>query len=198
LASSTQRHVSTQVPLQRKRQGHEQATKNDVKSKPVGIESQGKLAMKTLIIGLGNPILGEDGVGWKVAKQLNNIIDPDSSVDIDCASCGGLSLMERMLGYQRVIVIDSMETGRSPEGCVKVFPLIALENPYAGHSASADDASLMTALQAAESIGAEVPARVDVVTIETKNAYGFPDNLSPEIEKAVPLAAKEVLKLLED
>ena len=70
LASSTQRHVSTQVPVQRKRQGHEQATKNDVKSKPVGIESQGKLAMKTLIIGLGNPILGEDGVGWKVAKQL--------------------------------------------------------------------------------------------------------------------------------
>ena len=72
--------------------------------------------MKTLIIGLGNPILGDDGVGWKVANQLTTIIDPDSSVEIDCASLGGLSLMERMLGYQRVIVIDSMETGQSPEG----------------------------------------------------------------------------------
>jgi len=154
--------------------------------------------MKTLVIGLGNPILGDDGVGWKVAEELNKIIDPDSSVDIDCASLGGLSLMERMLGYQRVIVIDSMETGQSPEGCVKVLPLATLENPYMGHSASAHDASLMTALQAAQSIGAEVPARVDIVAIEAKNVYDFSDNLSPEIEKAVPLAAKEVLKLLED
>ena len=154
--------------------------------------------MKTLIIGLGNPILGDDGVGWKVASQLTAIIDPDSSVEIDCASLGGLSLMERMLGYQRVIVIDSMETGQSPEGCVKVFPLAGLENPFTGHSASAHDASLMTALQAAQSIGAEVPSRVDVVAIETKNVYDFSDNLSPEIERAVPLAAEAVLKLLDD
>ncbi|MGA7194483.1 MAG: hydrogenase maturation protease [Anaerolineales bacterium] len=154
--------------------------------------------MKTLIIGLGNPILGDDGVGWKVAQELTTLIDPDTSVEIDCASLGGLSLMERMLGYQRVIVIDSMETGQSAEGCVKVFPLAALENPYAGHSASAHDASLMTALQAAQSIGAEIPARVDVVAIEAKNVYDFSDDLSPEIEKAVPLAAEEVLKLLDD
>ncbi len=154
--------------------------------------------MKTLIIGLGNPILGDDGVGWKVANQLTTLIDPDSSVEIDYASLGGLSLMERMLGYQRVIIIDSMETGQNPEGCVKAFPLATLENPFAGHSASAHDASLMTALQAAKSIGAEIPSRVDVVAIEAKNVYDFSDNLSPEIEKAVPLAIEEVLKLLKD
>jgi len=154
--------------------------------------------MKTLIIGLGNPILGDDGVGWKVANQLTTIIDPGSAIEIDFASLGGLSLMERMLGYQRVIIIDSMETGQSPEGCVKVFPLATLENPFTGHSASAHDASLMTALQAAKSIGAEIPSRVDIVAIEAKNVYDFSDSLSPEIEKAVPLAIEEVLKLLKD
>ena len=46
----------------------------------------GVILMKTLVIGLGNPILGDDGVGWKVAEELNEIIDPNSSVDIDCAS----------------------------------------------------------------------------------------------------------------
>jgi len=154
--------------------------------------------MKTLIIGLGNPILGDDGVGWKVAKELTALIDPDTSVEIDCASLGGLSLMERMLGYQRVIVIDSMETGESPEGCVKVFPLAALENQYAGHLASPHDVSLTTALQAAQSIGAKIPTRVDIVAIEAKNVYDFSDDLSLKIEKAVPLAAEEVLKLLDD
>ena len=154
--------------------------------------------MKTLIIGLGNPILGDDGVGWKVAKQLTALIDPDSSVDIDCASLGGLSLMERMLGYQRVILIDSMETGQSPEGCVKVFPLTALENQYAGHLASSHDVSLTTALQAAQSIGADIPSRVDIVAIEAKNVYDFSDDLSPEIENAVPVAAEKALELLDD
>jgi hydrogenase maturation protease len=154
--------------------------------------------MKTLVIGLGNPILGDDGVGWKVAKELTPLVDPDSSVEIDCVALGGLSLMERMLGYQRVIVIDSMETGQNPEGCVQSFPLADLENPYAGHSASAHDASLITALEAAQAIGAEIPSRVDVVAIEAKNVYDFSEQLSPEIENAVSLAVQEVLKLLDE
>jgi len=154
--------------------------------------------MKTLVIGLGNPILGDDGVGWKVAKELTTRIGADSSVEIDYAALGGLNLMERMLGYQRVIVIDSMETGQNPEGYVRVFPLAALENPYAGHSASPHDASLMTALEAAKSAGAEIPSRVDVVAIEAKNVYDFSDSLSPQIEKAVPIAVEQVLKLLKD
>ncbi|HUI87594.1 MAG TPA: hydrogenase maturation protease [Anaerolineales bacterium] len=153
--------------------------------------------MKTLVIGLGNPILGDDGVGWKVAQQLGGLIDRHSAVEIDCASLGGLSLMERMLGYQHVILIDSMDTGQDPQGCVKVFPLADLENPYAGHSASAHDASLSTALQAARSIGAEIPSRVEVVSIEAQNVYDFSVSLSPPVEQAVSLAAKEVLKLLD-
>ena len=154
--------------------------------------------MKTLVIGLGNPILGDDGVGWKVARELSTRIDAGSSVEIDYAALGGLNLMERMLGYQRVIVIDSMETGQNPEGYVRVFPLAALENPYAGHSASPHDASLMTALEAAKSAGADIPSRVDVVAIEAKNVYDFSDSLSPQIEKAVPIAVEQVLKLLKD
>ena len=152
--------------------------------------------MKTLIIGLGNPIRGDDGVGWKIANELSALIDPDSEVEIDYVALGGLSLMERMLGYERVILIDSMETGQNPAGTVSVFPLAELKTPFAGHSASAHDASLMTALQAAQSIGAEVPARVDVVAIEAKNVYDFSEQLSREIAEAVPVAVQEALKLL--
>ena len=76
--------------------------------------------MKILVIGLGNPILGDDGVGWKVAEAVSNSLFPRPSlppkdggnnIEVDCASLGGLSLMERMIGYERVILIDSMETG---------------------------------------------------------------------------------------
>ncbi len=154
--------------------------------------------MKTLIIGLGNPILGDDGVGWKVAEAVKTSIRDQLSVEVDCLSLGGLSLMERMLGYQRVILIDSMETGQSPEGSVKVFSLFALPNPMAGHTASTHDTSLLNALQTARELGADAPERISVVAIEAKNTHDFSEELSPAVSSSVPIAAQKVMKLLKD
>ena len=153
--------------------------------------------MSILVLGLGNPILGDDGVGWKVAEEVQSRIGAlGISAEVDFASLGGLSLMERMLGYSRVVLIDCMETGHAQVGTVHVLLLGELEDPMAGHSASAHDASLITALQAAQALGADVPSRVDVVTIEAKISYDFTEQLSPEIAAAVPLATQEVIKLL--
>ena len=157
--------------------------------------------MKTLVIGLGNPILGDDGVGWKVAEVVSSAIRYQSSVDgdtveVDTASLGGLSLMERILGYERVIIVDSMETGNSPVGSVSVFPLASLSDPMAGHSASTHDATLITALRTAEQLGADIPKHVDIVAIEAKNVYDFSEELSPLVAAAVPLALTKVLELL--
>ncbi|HMZ07522.1 MAG TPA: hydrogenase maturation protease, partial [Anaerolineales bacterium] len=64
--------------------------------------------MKTLIVGLGNPILGDDGVGWKVVEEIKKQT-PSSQGDVDviCLSLGGLALMEHLIGYQRAILVDS-------------------------------------------------------------------------------------------
>ena len=65
--------------------------------------------MKTLIIGLGNPILTDDGVGVKVARLLEEKIDlaAHPRLEIIEASAGGLRLMEVVLDYDRVILIDA-------------------------------------------------------------------------------------------
>jgi len=54
--------------------------------------------MKTLIIGLGNPMLGDDGVGWRVAEKVCRELPADESVIVDCLSLGGISLMEHLIG----------------------------------------------------------------------------------------------------
>ncbi len=157
--------------------------------------------MKTIIIGLGNPILGDDGVGWKVAEEISDqlsVISNQSPVEVDYAALGGLSLMERLIGYQRAILIDSMETGQSPEGSVRVFPLEELADPSAGHSASAHDTSLLTALETGRRMRLELPGSVMVVAIEAKNVYDFSEELSPPVLQAVPQAVEKVLKLLEE
>jgi hydrogenase maturation protease len=101
-----------------------------------------------------------------------------------------------MLGYERVIIVDSIETGQNPEGSVKAFPLAALENPMMGHSASAHDTSLMTALRTAQTMGMKIPERVQVVAIEAKSVYDFSESLTDPIKNAVPIAAQKVLQLL--
>jgi hydrogenase maturation protease len=168
----------------------------------------------TLVIGLGNPILGDDGVGWKVAEEIRQRLKSDpryqfsyrpfgsktilhfSPVEVDCLSLGGLSLMERMLGYRRVVIVDSMETGQSPAGTVKVFPLASLADPMAGHSASIHDASLLTALRTAEAMGMSIPKSVEIVAIEAENVYDFTEELSPAVAEAVPLATQAIMDLL--
>jgi hydrogenase maturation protease len=151
--------------------------------------------MKTLIIGLGNPILGDDGVGWKVAQKISDQLSVISGqfVETDCLSLGGLSLMERMVGYDRVILIDSMETGQGPEGSVRVFPLEALTNPSAGHSTAIHDTSLMTALEMGRKMGLDLPASVTVVAVEAKNVYDFSEELSPAVAAAVPAMVEAAL-----
>lgn len=167
--------------------------------------------MKTIIIGLGNPILGDDGVGWKVAEAVKQIIDVESAdrfgqtqdgdilpsiVDVECVSLGGLNLMEQMLGYHRAILIDSMKTGRGPVGNIMVFPVESLANPMDGHSASAHDTSLTLALNTARIMGLPVPEFVEIVAIEANNVSDFSEELSPAVAKAVPLATQSVINLL--
>jgi hydrogenase maturation protease len=158
--------------------------------------------MKTLVIGLGNPILGDDGVGWKVAEavsaRLSSCQRPAAHVEVDCAALGGLSLMERMVGYDRAIVIDAIGTGQRPPGEVSHFDLDELYDPSAGHTTAVHDVSLMTAVRMGRSMGAVLPRRITVVAVESPYTYDFTEELTPPVQAAVPVAAQTVIDLLND
>lgn len=171
--------------------------------------------MKNLIIGLGNPILGDDGVGWVVAQEVEKILTaPPSSppnfaelhenggmkggLKIECLSLAGIALMEQMVGYERVILVDSLNTGQHAQGEVVSFSLDSLEDLLHGHSASAHDLSLKAALKLGRSMGADLPRdeNIQIVAIEAAHIYDFTEELTPEIAAAVPVAAQKVLALL--
>ena len=163
---------------------------------------------KILIIGLGNPILGDDGIGWRVANLLESWLASRSGlektselpeklpVEIDTLATGGLALMERMLGYENVILVDALSTGQRRTGSVSVFPLEDLPKQAAGHLASAHDTSLQNALDMAAALGAKRPRQILIVAIESENVFEFSEELSPPAAAAVSLAAGKVLELL--
>jgi len=155
---------------------------------------------KTLILGLGNPILGDDGAGWAVAKALSNTQYPIPDIEIDTLSLGGLSLMERMIGFDRVILIDTILTGQHPCGHVTRLTLSDLPDLSSGHTTAAHDTSLPTALRVGKQMGADLPnpENIWIIGIEAQHVYDFSETLSPSILAAIPTAVETVLSTLKE
>lgn len=146
--------------------------------------------MKTLVLGLGNPLLGDDAVGLRVAAALRGRLPPEVELDEDY--CGGLRLMERLAGYERVVIVDALVTGGHPPGLVLCLRPGEIETQ---HSGSTHDLSLSEALRLAATLGLPMP-RLDLVVIEAGKVLEFDEHLTPAVEAAVPRAARMVLELI--
>jgi len=163
--------------------------------------------MKTLIVGLGNPILGDDGVGWKVAEKVElqlTLLSPitpawlgeGNQVDVDCVSLGGISLMERLIGYDYAILIDAFASDEAV-GSIRVMKLSDLPNYSAFHISSIHDTSLQNAIELGRALGAYLPEEIMVIGIATQRICDFSEELSPLVVDAIPQAMQIVLSLLE-
>jgi hydrogenase maturation protease len=152
----------------------------------------------TLIVGLGNPILGDDGVGWVIAQNLRDQLITRTDLEFDFLSLGGLSLMERLTGYQHVILIDAIASGENSSGKVISFPLNEIPDPTAGHSSSVHDTSLRNALNLGRTMNISLPRdeNIIVVAVEAANVYDFSEELTPQVAAAVPIAEKLILDLI--
>ncbi|UCF67729.1 MAG: hydrogenase maturation protease [Acidobacteriota bacterium] len=151
--------------------------------------------MKTLVIGLGNPLLCDDGVGWHVTRELRPLVEQREDVDVVDLCVGGLRLMEQMIGYDRVIIIDAMRTGARP-GTVRCLTADAIPTQ---HSASAHDVNLPTALELGHRLGADLPGRQNIllVAIEAADVETFAEHCTPSVAAAVPQAVAAVGSALE-
>lgn len=147
---------------------------------------------KLLVLGLGNPLLGDDGLGWRLVDIVQTAMER-LSVDVDVTDRGGLALMERLVGYDRALLIDAVSTGRRPPGAILACRLEELPDPAAGHLHSAHDTSLQSALELGRRLGLHVPQIVEIVAVEIAPSLDFSSSLSAAIVAALPDAANAVL-----
>ena len=122
---------------------------------------------------------------------------PCPAIEVECLALGGLSLMERLVGYQRAIIIDAIQTRTGRSGDVYTLPLDALPNYSAGHTTAIHDTSLQNALDLGRRMGAVLPARIDVVAIEAERVFDFSETLSPAVAAAIPIATAAVAALVD-
>jgi hydrogenase maturation protease len=155
--------------------------------------------MKTFVIGLGNPILTDDGVGAKVAYAVEDALASGgrNGVTVNEASVGGLRSMEMMVGYERVILVDAIQTPDGQPGTVYRLTLedIASALPTQ-HSASAHDMNLSTAMEMGRRLGLVLPQRVEIFAIEAVDVVTFSETCTPGVAAAIPVVTELVLQTL--
>jgi hydrogenase maturation protease len=153
--------------------------------------------MKTILIGLGNPILGDDGVGWRVVEEFTKQeYDEANSIEVDCMAVGGLALMERLEGYDQAILVDAIQTGQHAPGTIDIVRLEDFPQQKNGHTSSAHDVNLHTALQLGREMSIKLPEQVYIVGIEAQRVYDFSEELSPVMRTAIPQAINRIRDLL--
>ena len=156
--------------------------------------------MKTIVVGLGNPILTDDGVGVKVAYEVETRLGDNipSDLTITEASVGGLRLMELLEGYDRAIIIDAIQTqnGNQP-GTIFTLDLDNLRSiSPTQHSTSAHDTSLVTALGAGKLMGMRLPDEITIFAVEVANILDFSELPTPAVADAIPKVTEMVLEIL--
>lgn len=151
--------------------------------------------MKTLIIGLGNPLLRDDSVGLRLVQKLKRLLADNPNIDVIEDYWGGLRLMEQMVGYDRAIIVDAICTDATPG----TIHLLSPEDIPTQRSASAHDVNLPTALEFGRQAGAHLPTSKNIllVGIEAADVQTFEESLSPEVEASLPEAIAHILSELQ-
>lgn len=145
-----------------------------------------------LVLGLGNPLMGDDGIGVRVVEELRGRELPDGVALADGGTTG-LGLVGLMEGYQRVIVVDAADMGQAPGNVLKFEPS-EVQFRASGAMLSLHQVGFGEVLALAKALGVS-PPEVTIIGVQPKRT-AIGEELSPEVEGAIPQCTRMLLNEL--
>jgi hydrogenase maturation protease len=186
-------------------------------SKSTSPVSRGSARLSTLVLGLGNPILTDDGVGIHVVRLAARCWQYQTPTARTCsawpersrsactersrsdgitfkeASIGGLRLLDVLKGFDRVVLVDAILTQDGVAG--ETYRLRVRDLQASLHSGSSHDLSLAGALALGRGLGMSLPDDDDItiIAIQAQDILTFGEQCTPAVALAVPRAAEAIL-----
>jgi hydrogenase maturation protease len=164
----------------------------------VGLQSAIKReTVSTRIIGLGNSILTDDGVGIYASREVSRrLAGAGQTADIDIveSEVAGFAMLELMAGWKRVILLDAIQfEGVEPGTVVRVEP----EDLHTSlRIRSVHEIDLPTALELGRRMGFDMPAQLTIFGIQAQDMLTFGESLTEAatrgMNKAVDLVLQEI------
>jgi hydrogenase maturation protease len=148
---------------------------------------------KTLILGIGNNILTDDGIGPRLVSDLIKLIS-DSKVLYNTACCGGLEIVEYIKDYDRVIFIDAIRTQEGRPGDVHYFKPSDFRET--SHLSSLHDVSFITALKLGHTLNLGLPNDLHIIAVEIIEDMEFSEELTLQLKERYPEILEKVLEIV--
>lgn len=148
----------------------------------------------TVVVGLGNEIVGDDGVGIWVARELSQILQERTDVEVVPLPWAGFALLDVLVGRRCAAIVDCLCTGLHPPGTI-----IHLNEKAVSGSVrlnSFHDIGIFTVLELGRKMGWKMPEVIAIWGIEGAELDRFQERLSPSVAKATNQVVQEVLAFL--
>ncbi len=148
------------------------------------------MAERMLIIGVGNLLLKDEGVGVQVARELQKRALPPE-VEVCDGGVGGVGLLDYFQGASRLLLIDAAEMGLKPGAVVRFTPR---EVKDSGHAVkfSTHDVGIAEVLKLAQALGL-CPEEVEIIGIQPEE-ISWEEGLSPAVQASLPRVVEMVMK----
>ena len=142
---------------------------------------------KTIILGIGNLILRDEGIGIHAIRRLQSVELP-SGIDVVDGGTDSVDLLPYFQNYERIIVVDALRAGGEPGSIYRVTPDDIMEDEK--RSLSLHEIGLLDVLLMAKHLGGH--GEVVIIGVEPKEISCSMD-LTPEVEARLPHVMDAVL-----
>ncbi|MBN1270953.1 MAG: hydrogenase nickel incorporation protein HypB [Candidatus Aminicenantes bacterium] len=157
--------------------------------------------MKTLVLGLGNELYGDDGVGLHVVRFLRDEINslafrPSCYQNVFFEECAltGLALLDVIEGYDRLIIVDTIKRSHPKAG--KVYHIDGKKLRHIP-GPSPHYVSIPQTIDIGREAGLKMPESVEIIAVEAKNIYDLGEGLTEEMQKSIPEIIETIKKTLQ-
>ncbi|MFN0168939.1 MAG: hydrogenase maturation protease [Bryobacteraceae bacterium] len=151
---------------------------------------------RTVVLGLGNPVVSDDRVGLEVARQLASLLElaPVAAVDVRTSTRGGFDLLDLLSGYGRAILVDCLAVPHPIPGTIRRLRL----DDVAGSARliNAHGLGLADVFLLAERLGIPMPEKLEIYAVEAADTSTLSEEMTPAVRDAASLLARDLHELL--
>jgi len=128
-----------------------------------------------------------------VAQEVRKKLD-DPRITVSETSAAGLRLLDSIVGYDKVIIIDAIQTKKGQAG--QIYRMKPEDFSFAKHLSSPHQINLVTALELGKTLHLVMPQEITIFAVEARDVSNFGERCTPQVERVIPEVVKMVLEEL--
>jgi hydrogenase maturation protease len=136
--------------------------------------------LRKSVIGIGNLLRADDGVGIHVVRLLEEKMPEVETVDLSTAN---IDLLDHIRGREKVVIVDAMRSGADPGTILRLVPEELVETDFS----QSHGLNFPAILQLGRRLyPEEMPEKIVILVVEAEDTESFSSELTPEVRSSLP------------